>query len=181
MSTRSPFPERRGVPPNTRVQRARSSPSAFRLPLTDRASSIVTIGSSAWACAAAWFAILATFGACQKASSTVIFKSDERFSKSDSRPSDLSPPRALSRVEPLVPERCRKAGVEGRFVFDVTVTERGTVEDLHLLEPTVVTPPCPNLEAAVREALSRSKYEPTMIDGRPARVVLTITQRIDAR
>ncbi len=138
-------------------------------------------GAGTWALATACAALLAALGSCRQTESTVVFKSDERFSKSDDRTREGTPPRALIRVQPVVPEQCRKAGVEGLFVFDLTVTEAGDVESLRLLEPAVVSPACPDLEAAVRQALSKSKYEPTMIDGRPARVVLTVTQRVDAR
>jgi hypothetical protein len=92
--------------------------------------------------------------------------------------SRTTPPRCVSRGDPKVPERCRKLSVQGNFVWEAMVTEAGAVEKLQVLKAPVVSPPCPALEAELRKAILGSRYEVTMIEGRPTRVVLTIEQSI---
>ena len=163
-----------------RVQRTRSSPSALREPLTRRPLGVArTSGALERVCSTALLALVTL--ACGKTESVAVFKSQERISSSDNRAVGATPPRAVVRVEPVVPKGCLEAEGRGRFVFEATVSESGTVESIRRSEPAVVSPPCPELEEQVRKALSRTKYEPTMIDGRPSRIILTIAAQVDYR
>ena len=163
--------------PDPWLQRTR-----WRSPLSRQPLGVTRPGIGlAVASLAALGAAVVALGACGKAESVVTLKTEHGFSETDSRTRNLTPPMELKPVELVVPEGCRTGEVGVRFVFEATVTEAGNVETLELRQPAAEAPECPGLEAAVRKALSQSKYEPTVIDGRPARVVLTINTQIDAR
>ncbi len=167
--------------PNPR-QRARLCASLRVSPLTRHPLGVATgyVGLDRM-CVKAFVVTVVALAGCGRSDSVVMIKTDHRFSSSDSRTRGVRLPRALKSVDPVVPEGCRKAGVESRFVFEAVVNESGSVESLDLSQPAAISPACPGLEAAVRRALLQSTFEPTSIEGRPARVVLTITERIDAR
>lgn len=70
------------------------------------------------------------------------------------------------RVSPNYPEMARERDIEGFCSVLFTVTKEGNVEDPKILE-------CENqqyFESAVIEAISRFKYVPKKIEGRPVSV-----------
>ena len=137
-------------------------------------------------------AAVMAFGGCQKKEWVSVVKTTERLADADnpawalvppfaSSTDSLTPPRLLSPIDLVIPERCRDSHIEGPFIFDAIVTETGAVENVHVVKSPVVSPPCPELGAESRRLLSQSKYEPTTIDGHPVRVVLTITETISSQ
>jgi outer membrane biosynthesis protein TonB len=137
----------------------------------------------------AWVAVLVVFGGCWKKERVITARTQERLSDSVNQEWaltprvggaawDVNPPRLLSRVEPRIPATCRKATIQGLFMWQVTVSETGAVESLQMLKAPLVSLPCPELEAEARRSLADSKYEPTVLNGRPVRVALIITQSI---
>ncbi len=73
-----------------------------------------------------------------------------------------------SRV-PMYPEAARTKGVEGRVVMQAVIGEDGTVGHLHVLEGD------PTLRNAATEAVSKWRYRPYLVDGKPVEVTTTIT------
>ena len=169
--------------PNTRVQRTRSSPSALRSPLTRHPLGDATRDHAlirSWS--VVWFALMLGVGGCRDDKWVILTSTKEYLSHSPNQvagvTSGTSPPRCVGRVQPMVPERCRKLSVQGMFVWEANVTETGTVDKLQMLKAPLVSPPCPTLEAELRKAILGSKYEVTMIEGHPTSVVMTIEQSI---
>jgi hypothetical protein len=171
------------VPPNTRVQRTRSSPSAPHSPLTRRPLGGARRDRAVirWS-SVVWFALILGVGGCRDERWVILTKTKEYLSSAPNQmagvTSRTTPPRCVSRIEPEVPEKCRKLSVQGAFVWEAMVTETGTVEKLQMMKAPVVSPPCPALEAELRKAIIGSKYEVTTIEGHPTSVVMTIEQSI---
>jgi Gram-negative bacterial TonB protein C-terminal len=141
------------------------------------------------ACLVAWVAAVMALGGCRKKEWVTVVKTTERLADAGNpawalmprvggSTDDVIPPRLLSRIELVIPERCRESSIEGPFIFEAIVTETGAVENVHVVKAPVISPPCSELEAESLRSLSQSKYEPTKIDGRPVRVVLTITESV---
>ena len=71
----------------------------------------------------------------------------------------------LVRVPPQYPQRANSRGIEGWVQLEFTITESGSVADISV----VAAEPSGYFERAAERALSRWKYKPKIIDGRPAR------------
>jgi hypothetical protein len=92
-------------------------------------------------------------------------------------------PRQLGRADLPIPDSCRERHrFEGDvFVYQALITETGEVENVRTLKKPIITPPCPEWEDQQIKALSRWRYEPATLKGKPVAVELTITQIIDFR
>jgi len=84
---------------------------------------------------------------------------------------EIQEPRRIHGAPPVYPEMARRAGVQGDVVLECVIDEGGSVTDLR-----VVTGP-PLLTQAALDAVRRWAYSPTRLNGRPVRVILTVTVR----
>ena len=82
---------------------------------------------------------------------------------------DVSAPRLIYRVEPEYPSIAVSAQIEGMVILEATVDDTGAVRDARVLRAHGVLGP-----AAVR-AVEQWRYEPLMLNGKPAPFVLTVT------
>ncbi len=82
----------------------------------------------------------------------------------------IRPPKNIHRVDPRYTEAAREARVAGQVVLECIVDEEGRVNDVR----TVRGLPEGLTEAAI-EAISRWRFEPTQLDGKPVKVRLTLT------
>lgn len=73
-------------------------------------------------------------------------------------------PRALSQEPPSFPEEARRAGVQLVATVKFTVREDGTVADV------IVVKGHPLLDAEIVRAVSRWRFSPATLDGRPVKV-----------
>lgn len=73
----------------------------------------------------------------------------------------------IVKVQPVYPRRALARGIEGYVIIEFTVTRRGTVKDVRVLESSPETSIFH--EAAVNAAL-KFKYKPRIIDGQPVEV-----------
>ena len=80
-------------------------------------------------------------------------------------------PRKLVDVAPIYPEIARAARVEGLVILEATIDERGLVIDARVLRSV------PLLDAAALAALKQWRYTPTLLNGTPVRVLMTVTFR----
>ncbi len=170
--------------PYTRVQRTRSPASPPHSPLTRRPLGGASLdrGAARW-CAFVCLALVVV--GCRDENWSILSSSKEYLASAPNQragvPSDTTPPRCLSRANPVVPPACRKASVQGKFVWQAEVTETGTVSELRMLKAPSISPPCPAFEAAVRKAMLGSRYEVTKVNGLPVPVVMTIEQTISVQ
>jgi len=82
---------------------------------------------------------------------------------------DIRPPLKVRNVVPLYPEVARAAHVQGDVVLDCTISNEGRVVDVKILSG-----PIP-LRAAAVDTVRQWLYRPTLLNGVPVPVVMTVT------
>lgn len=80
-------------------------------------------------------------------------------------------PRKIAGAAPVYPEAARLARIEGVVILEATIDERGIVTDARVLGSV------PLLDAAALAALRQWRYTPTLLNGVPVRVLMTVTFR----
>jgi|SRR5688572_607471 protein TonB len=80
-------------------------------------------------------------------------------------------PRKIRDVPAVYPEVARAAKIEGLVILEATIDERGVVTDARVLRSV------PLLDAAALTALKEWRYTPTLLNGVPVRVLMTVTFR----
>ena len=74
----------------------------------------------------------------------------------------------MSYAPPVYPPIAITARVEGTVVLEATIDESGAVNNLRVLESI------PLLDRAAIEAVSRWRYTPTRLNGKPVAVLMTV-------
>lgn len=82
---------------------------------------------------------------------------------------DIHPPLKVRHVVPTYPEIARAARVQGDVVLDCTISNEGRVVDVTVLSGH------PLLRAAAVDAVRQWLYRPTLLNGLPVSVVMTVT------
>ena len=80
-------------------------------------------------------------------------------------------PRKIRDSPAVYPEVARNAKIEGVVILEATIDERGVVTDARVLRSV------PLLDAAALTALKQWRYTPTLLNGVPVRVLMTVTFR----
>ena len=84
---------------------------------------------------------------------------------------DIREPRKVVEVAPVYPELAMKAGVQGIVIVEATIDTRGRVVGATVLKGV------PMLDDAALEAVRKWVYTPTLLDGVPTPVIMTVTVR----
>jgi periplasmic protein TonB len=74
----------------------------------------------------------------------------------------------IRQVQPVYPALAKSARVQGSVEFTATISKEGEIENLQLVHGH------PLLVNAAREAVSRWKYRPTLLNGQPVEVVTDV-------
>jgi len=82
---------------------------------------------------------------------------------------DIHPPLKVRHVVPVYPEIARSARVQGDVVLDCTISNEGRVVDVKVLSGH------PLLQGAAVDAVRQWVYRPTLLNGVPVPVVMTVT------
>ena len=88
---------------------------------------------------------------------------------------DVTPPAKLSGNAPVYPELAKRARIEGDVVIECTIDPSGRVVN------AVVTRSIPVLDEAAIDAVRSWRYRPTLVDGVPVPVLMTVTVRFRIR
>jgi protein TonB len=72
-------------------------------------------------------------------------------------------------VAPVYPPLARAARVEGIVILEAVIDEDGSVRDVRVLRSVQL------LDAAASEAVRQWRFTPTLLNGQPVPVVMTIT------
>jgi len=83
---------------------------------------------------------------------------------------EVTPPKLFKKPEPSYPEAARKSGIEGVAVYEAIISRTGCPRDIRVLRSTH-----PLLDVSGMEAITRWRYTPATLNGRPVRVYLTVT------
>jgi hypothetical protein len=85
-------------------------------------------------------------------------------------------PAIVTRVEPELPQECGTVKYESAiFVFRGVISEDGRVTNVQAVKPPKTKPACPSLERSYLIAISKWRYKPAMLNGKPVAVELTVT------
>ena len=82
---------------------------------------------------------------------------------------DISAPKKLKHVEPVYPDDAKAAGVAGVVILEVLVNSKGLVSETRVIKSIDL------LDAAATEAVRQWEYTPTLLNGEPCEVVMTVT------
>ena len=72
-------------------------------------------------------------------------------------------------VEPVYPEIAKRAGVTGVVILEAVIDPQGNVTDVNVLRSI------PLLDQAAMDAVRQWKYRPTLLNGVPVPIVMTVT------
>jgi len=81
----------------------------------------------------------------------------------------IHPPAKLNNVQPVYPSIARQAHVEGVVILECTISPQGHVTDVKVLRGV------PLLDNAAMEAVRQWSYSPTLLNGVPVPVIMTVT------
>ena len=82
---------------------------------------------------------------------------------------DIAAPTKLVDVRPVYPPIAQSARVQGVVIVEATIDERGNVTDATILRSI------PLLDQAAIDAVRQWKFTPTLLDGVPVPVIMTVT------
>jgi protein TonB len=83
----------------------------------------------------------------------------------------IRPPTKTRDVKPVYPPALRDAGVEGVVPLEATIGTDGTVQHLRVISAQVH----PDLAKAAMTAVRQWQFTPTLLNGQPTEVVMTVT------
>ena len=81
----------------------------------------------------------------------------------------ISEPRKTRNVPPTYPEVAKHAHVQGTVILEATISPQGRVADVKVLRGI------PMLDDAAMQAVKQWTYTPTMLNGTPVPVIMTVT------
>ena len=84
---------------------------------------------------------------------------------------NIRPPRKLKDVKPIYPESMQEAGVEGMVSIDAVIGLDGSVSAARVTSAQVH----PDLASAALVAVRQWKFEPTLLNGGPVEVIMTVS------
>jgi periplasmic protein TonB len=88
---------------------------------------------------------------------------------------DVKPPVKVKEVAPEYPRLAQETRVEGIVVIEATIGPTGKVQDARVLRSI------PLLDAAALDAVRQWEYTPTLLNGSPVAVVMTVTVQFRLR
>jgi TonB family protein len=84
---------------------------------------------------------------------------------------DIKPPRLIKEVAPVYPLKARQGQIEGVVILETKADEQGNIVDARVLRSI------PALDQAAIDAVKQWKFEPLVVDGKPRKVIFTVTVR----
>jgi len=81
----------------------------------------------------------------------------------------IKEPKKLKNVPPVYPDIARAARVQGVVILECTISPQGKVTDVKVLRGI------PLLDAAAQDAVKQWVYTPTLLNGVPVPVIMTVT------
>ena len=84
-------------------------------------------------------------------------------------------PAKIVNVNPVYPPEAREARVQGVVILEATISRTGEVSDVEVLRSV------PLLDEAAVAAVRQWRYEPTLVDGEPVSILMTVTMNFQLR
>lgn len=86
---------------------------------------------------------------------------------------NVTAPRKRHHVNPIYPAVAAAARVQGTVVIEATIDENGNVVNARVLRSI------PVLDGAALEAVGQWKYEPTLLNGRPVPILMSVSVQFE--
>jgi protein TonB len=83
----------------------------------------------------------------------------------------MEPPRKLTHVDPIYPQIAQAARIEGTVILETVIGVDGRVTSVRVLRSI------PLLDQAAMDAVKRWSFTPTLLNGTPVPVAMTVTVR----
>jgi len=83
--------------------------------------------------------------------------------------SGIRPPQKIHHVAPIYPAVAQAARLTGVVILDAVIREDGSVANVRILRSL------PLLDQAAVDAVRQWRFTPTLLNGRPVSVVMTVT------
>jgi periplasmic protein TonB len=87
----------------------------------------------------------------------------------------ILPPRKIHDVAPTYPAIARASHTEGIVILEALIGEDGVVQEVHVLRSVRL------LDAAAIEAVRQWRFTPTLLNGQPVPIVMTVTVSFSLR
>ncbi len=81
----------------------------------------------------------------------------------------IRPPQKVLHVSPVYPQEAKDAGVQGVVIIEAKIGPDGSVAEAWVLRSI------PVLDQAALDAVRQWRYAPTLLNGAPVPVIMTIT------
>jgi len=88
---------------------------------------------------------------------------------------NIQAPKKVKDVNPVYPPIAQSARVQGVVILEATIGPNGNVQDVRVLRSI------PLLDAAAIEAVKQWAYTPTLLNGVPVPVIMTVTVNFTLR
>ena len=85
-------------------------------------------------------------------------------------PGRVRAPRKVRNVAPAYPKAMQDQRIQGVVIIEATIATTGCVSDARVLRSVH-----PTIDVAALAAVSLWRYEPTLLDGAPVPVIMTVT------
>ena len=82
---------------------------------------------------------------------------------------NIKQPLKIADAAPVMPELARQAGIRGVVILEIIVGTDGAIKDAKILRSI------PLLDQAALDAVRQWRYEPTLLNGAPVPVIMTVT------
>jgi protein TonB len=82
---------------------------------------------------------------------------------------DIKEPKKIKDVKPVYPEAAKAAGIQGIVIIETIIGTDGAVTEAKVLRSV------PELDRAAIDAVMEWKYTPTLLNGEPVKVIMTVT------
>jgi len=82
---------------------------------------------------------------------------------------DIKEPKKIQDKKPVYPQIAQTAKVQGVVIIEATIGPSGKVQDARVLRPI------PLLDQAALDAVRQWEYSPTLLNGVPVPVIMTVT------
>jgi len=82
---------------------------------------------------------------------------------------DIKEPKKIKDVKPVYPETAKATNIQGIMIIEIIIGTDGSVNEAKVLRPV------PELDRAAIDAVMQWKYTPTLLNGEPVKVIMTVT------
>ena len=81
---------------------------------------------------------------------------------------DIKRPEIVKKVDPIYPPIAKAARVSGMVIIEATIARDGSIKDARVIRSV------PMLDQAALDAVTQWRYTPTLLNGQPVEVIMSV-------